>query len=132
MSKFQKRILKAHQPVVNALVVGKGFGYLSDISDLFNSVFVVDNEPPELKARNIIFREGSSPLEPLTDISAAFFDLEHVNTFSNVKNVLSKNRPVIFVEGNDIIDRDTSLEIWKLGYRPLLQQGFFHTWKKIK
>lgn len=132
MNKFQKRILKAHQPVNNALVVGTGFGQLEQISAVFNSVFVIDFEPPSVKCKNIIFREGASPLDPLTDITATFVDLNHINTLEKIKNVLSKHRPAIFIEGNEIINRDLSLEIWNLGYRPLEQQGLFHTWKKIK
>jgi len=131
MKKFQKRVLKTVDNTASALLLGNGFGNLESISDIFDSVFVVDMQEPEIKRKNIIFREDRSRLETLGPITCVFVDLKRLNLLEELIPLLVKVRPTVFIEGNEPLDRSQSTTLFQNGFRPLEQQGFFHTWKKI-
>ena len=71
MSKFQKRLKKLSDKTENCLVVGKGFGHLSDFIEIYKTVFVVDNQRPDIKAKNIVYRDNFDETSHMTDISCS-------------------------------------------------------------
>jgi len=132
MTKFQKRIKKSQNHLLNALVIGGGFQRLEEITNIFDSVFVVAHTPPELKRRNLIFREGKSSLDSLSDITSIFIDKNQINTLNNLVGIMLKHQPLIHIEGNEVIGRDFSGPLYDNGFRAIEQQGFYHTWKRTK
>lgn len=128
MNKFQKRVKKLNKNVDNCLVVGKGFGFLQEISEIYNTMFVIDNFRPELKLKNLVYREDSQDLVYMTDITAIFFDLETTNRLNEFMDLAFKWKSVIVIEGNDPIGRDLSGPLYKTGYQCKDLQGFFHIW----
>jgi hypothetical protein len=132
MSKFRKRIQKAQGTMVNALVIGTGFRRLDELTDIFKTVFVISSTLPEIKRKNLIFREGHNSLDPLSEITSIFIDKNQIHTLENLVPVMLKHHPYIFIEGNEVIGREFSLPLYQNGFRAIEQQGFFHTWKKIK
>ena len=53
MSKFSKKILSAKKEHRNCLVVGNGLGYLDDILESFQTVFIIDSVNINIRKRNI-------------------------------------------------------------------------------
>jgi hypothetical protein len=131
MSKFKKRVFKSGGSPLNALVVGTGFGRLEEITEMFKTVFVIADEYPEIRLKNVIFREDAFRLDLLSDVKSVFIDLDRVDYIENLEVILQRHTPDVFIEGNDVIDRDKSKLLWKIGYRAVDQQGLFHTWKRI-
>lgn len=130
MSKFIKRISKSTKFEGNAVVVGDGFGYLSDILTLFPSVFVVLNDNERIKARNLIYRTDLNNLHLLPSIGVVFVDLKHKNKIDEFENLMVHVRPIFLIEGNEVIGREWTKKFYQLGYRAIDQQGYFHQWKK--
>ncbi len=129
MNKFQKRVKKLCKDPENCLVVGKGFGFLSEISEIYNTVFVIDDERPSLKLKNLVYRENSEDLVHITDISVIFFDLATTNRLNEFMNLAFKWKSVVVIEGNDPIGRDLSGPLYQTGYQCRDLQGHFHIWK---
>ena len=82
MNKFKKRLTKIIGRPQNAVVVGQGFGQLANILETFNTVFIFSWDQPNLRAKNLVFRENFNDLNPLHDISAIFVDLDQSNFFA--------------------------------------------------
>lgn len=132
MSKFTKRISKSVNIEGNALIIGDGFGFLSDILSLFPSVFVVLNESERVKAKNVIYRENIDNLHLLPTINVVFVDLKFKNRLNDFENIMTTVKPIFLIEGNDVIDREWTIKFYQLGYRAVDQQGYFHQWKKTQ
>lgn len=132
MSKFTKRVIKSIKVEGNALVIGDGFGFIHDILDLYQTAFVVLNEEPRLKAKNIVYRDSIDDLQLLPDITVAFIDLKYKDKLNNFENLMIKLKPVLLIEGDEILNVQYTRGIYKLGYRCLSEHGFFHQWKKIQ
>ena len=75
MNKFQKRLSKLSRKHTNALVIGKAFGYLTDVINIYANVFIINENADGLKAKNLIYRENIDRLSNITDIGAIFFYL---------------------------------------------------------
>jgi hypothetical protein len=102
---------------------------MSDILETYKTVFLFADHHPGFKVRNLVYRENFDDIAPLCDITAIILDRDKVYNVANLRPVWSRSRPVIFVEGDEIIDRTTSRVLWDGGYRPVEQHGFCHIWK---
>ena len=131
MSKFKKRVFKSGGNPLNALVVGSGFGRLEEITEMFKTVFVIADEYPNIRMKNVIFREDAFRLDLLSDVKSVFIDLDRVDYIENLEVILQRHTPNVFIEGDEVIDREKSKLLWKIGYRAVDKQGLFHTWKRI-
>lgn len=132
MTKFSKRLTKSTNTEGNVLVVGTGFGYLSDILPLYHSVFVVLNEKPKIKSKNIIYTDSLENLHLLPELNTVFLDLNLKHRLHDFENIMIHCRAMFLVEGNDPLGREWTKSFYKLGYRAVDQQGLFHIWKKIQ
>jgi len=129
MNKIVKRLTKLTGIPNNAVVIGTGFGIMSDILETYKSVFLFSDNPPTFKSRTLIYRENFDDIAPLCDITAIIVDRDKVYSLSHLRPLWSRARPVIFVEGDEIINRTESRILWDGGYRPVEQVGFCHVWK---
>lgn len=132
MSKFAKRVSKTIRVEGNALVVGDGFGFLTEILKLFESVFVVLNDEPRVKSKNIIYRDTLADLHLLPDITVIFVDLKNKHRIDEFEYTMIRSKPIFLIEGNDCLSGEWTKKMYKLGYRAVDQQGYFHQWKKIQ
>lgn len=132
MSKFIKRIKKSLPDTRNAIVIGDAFGYLEDVSEIFNSVFIVYKDEPRLKKRNFIYRDNINGLEHLPEINALFLDLKYKKMIDDLEYIMLMSKPTFIIEGNEPIGREFTKKFYTTGYRAVEQQGFFHVWKKIE
>ena len=132
MAKFAKRLRKLSGYTENALVVGKAFGNLDQLLEIYTNVFVVDEDPPSAKARNLIYKENFNDLNVLTQVGAVFIDLDKIDQLEVLEDFWQRHKSTIFVEGNDCILRHLSKPLFKTGWQCTSLQGIYHVWEKIK
>ena len=132
MAKFAKRLRKLSGYTENALVVGKAFGNLDQLLEIYTNVFVVDEDQPSAKARNLIYKENFNDLNVLTQVGAIFIDLDKIDKLEILEDFWQRHRSTIFVEGNDCILRHLSKPLFKTGWQCTSLQGIYHVWEKIK
>lgn len=129
MAKFEKRLKKISKSVENAIVLGTGLGHLEELLSLYKTVFVIADNPPTIKSKNLVYREDFKELSHLPEISAVFLDLNQVHHLNSVATVMSRYRSVVIIEGNDAIGRDLSKPLYDNGYRCTDLLGLYHVWK---
>lgn len=129
MSKFEKRLRKSSTSVDTAIVIGTAFGHLGEILSIYKTVFVISPSPPDLKSKNLIYRENFNNLEQLGNISTIFVDKSQIHYLSLITPLGSRNRASVLVEGNEPIGRDLSGPLYASGYRCTDLQGLYHVWK---
>lgn len=132
MSKFAKRITKFIKEPESALVLGTGFGMIKELTEIFDTVFVVNTVPPEFKARNLIYRQDFQEIGQIGNPSAILVDLLQLHNLNHCVSLWSRARPFILIEGNDLVDREKTRLLWNFHYRPVEQMGFFHGWKMMQ
>ena len=132
MAKFAKRLRKLSGYTENALVVGKAFGNLDQLLEIYINVFVIDDSPPSAKARNLIYKENFNDLNVLTQVGAIFIDLDKIDQLEILEDFWQRHKSTIFVEGNDCILRHLSKPLFKTGWQCTSLQGIYHVWEQIK
>ena len=132
MTKFAKRLKKLSGYTENALVVGKAFGNLDQLLEIYTNVFVVDEDPPSAKAKNLIYKENFNDLNVLTQVGVIFIDLDKIEKLEILEDFWQRHKSTIFVEGNDCILRHLSKPLFKTGWQCTSLQGIYHVWEKIK
>lgn len=132
MTKFQKRVQKVSRPNESAVVIGSGFGHLTEILEIFNTVFVLGGEKPEIKSKNLVYKESYQNLNNITLISAIFFDLKDIDKLEDFKTFWQRNNSVVIIEGDDPIGREFSKSLYDSQWGCTSLQGFFHVWEQMK
>lgn len=132
MSKITKRLLKHIEISDNALVIENKFGYLEDLAKVFDNVFYVSKFPPDIKAKNLVYRNNFFEISILPCITNVFVDPFNFNKMNDTFPILTKYRPNIIVNSEILIERAISKSVWEIGYRPVEVFNSFQLWKKIK
>jgi hypothetical protein len=132
MNKFQKRLRKLDKNQINAIVIGCAFGNLENILEIYNTVFVIDENLPTVKAKNLVYRENFDNLNAITEVSAIFFDLTRLDRFEMVKDFWQRNNSKVIIEGEEPIGREFSKPLYNTGWGCTSKQGLFHVWEKLK
>jgi Icc-related predicted phosphoesterase len=132
MNKFQKRLCKLDKNQVNAVVIGGAFGNLENILEIYNTVFVIDENFPTVKAKNLVYKENFDHLNAITEASAIFFDLSRLDQFEMVKDFWQRNNSKVIIEGDEPIGREFSKPLYDTGWGCTSKQGVFHVWEKLK
>jgi len=132
MSKFAKKIKKYIGENKNVLVVGRAFGHLESLKDIFNTVFVVNNFEDRLKYKNFVYRENFDSIVDIGNVAVILVDIEQIKSLESMPTYWTKYKPIVLIEGNDPIDRTKSSYLYKYGYRCVEQLGFCHVWKRYE
>ena len=132
MTKFQKRLSKLTKNNTNALVIGTAFGQISEILSMYSTVFVVNENMLELKAKNLIYRQTIDRLSHLVNVGIVFLDIKHIDKLENLQPFWKKNNSLVLIEGNDAISREMSKPLYDSGWRCTSLQGIFHVWEQNK
>ena len=132
MNKFQKRLSKLTKNNTSALVIGTAFGQISEILSMYSTVFVVNENMLELKAKNIIYRQTIDRLSHLVNVGIVFLDIKHIDKLENLQPFWKKNNSLVLIEGNDAISRELSKPLYDSGWRCTSLQGIFHVWEQNK
>jgi hypothetical protein len=132
MSKFQKRLSKLLINCENAVVIGHGFGYLSEIIDMFKTVFVIGEYVPAIKSKKLVYRENFDNLSQISEVSVILFDLAEVSRLEEVSPIWHRTKAVVVIEGNEPIDRTLSTSLYASSYECTGLYKTFHTWELKK
>jgi len=130
MNKFKKRLHKLSKNTNSALVIGTAFGQLEQLLDLYSTIFVVNEDATDLKAKNLIYRQNIERLDNITNVGAVFVDIKHISKLESLQTFWKKNNSLIFIEGGDPLPRDLSTPLYDSGWRCTSLQGAFHVWEK--
>ena len=132
MTKFQKRLSKLTKNNTSALVIGSAFGQISEILSMYSTVFVVNENMLELKAKNLIYRQTIDRLSHLVNVGIVFLDIKHIDKLENLQPFWKRNNSLVLIEGNDAISRELSKPLYDSGWRCTSLQGIFHVWEQNK
>jgi hypothetical protein len=132
MNKFQKRLCKLDKTQINAVVIGTAFGYLETILGIYATVFVIAENVPTVKAKNLVYKENFDNLNAITEVSAIFFDLNQLDQLAMIKDCWQRNKSKIIIEGDDPIGREFSKPLYDTSWGCTSKQGSFHVWEKLK
>jgi ribonucleotide monophosphatase NagD (HAD superfamily) len=132
MNKFQKRLSKLTKNKTSALVIGTAFGQISQILSMYSTVFVVNEDALDLKAKNLIYRETIDRLDYLVNVGIVFLDMKHIDKLENLQTFWKKNNSLVLIEGNDAISRDLSKPLYDSGWHCTSLQGWFHVWEQYR
>ena len=130
MNKIKKRLSKLSKNANSALVIGTAFGHLAQLLDLYATIFVVNEDTDELKAKNLIYRQNIERLDNIVNVGAVFFDIKDIHKLESLQAFWKKNNSLIFIEGGDPLPRDLSKPLYDSGWRCTSLQGEFHVWEK--
>lgn len=132
MTKFQKRISKTSKKIENCLIIGQGFGFLEECLEIFSTVFVVDDQKPAIRVRNLIYRDDKENLSQIYDITHIIFDRNQINDLEKYQHVWQKHKSLVLIEGNEPIGREFSKSLYNSHWQCTSTQDFFHIWEEIK
>jgi len=132
MPKLVKRIRKNFKNPRNVLVLGTGFGFLSEICDHFNNVFIISTLKEPIKRKNLIYRETFDSVELLPDLDVVMIDRNQDCNIDKLKPLLLKYRPILLVEGNIIFDRNEYKFLKNFSFSVTEMFGDYHLWKFVK
>lgn len=130
MDKFKKRIRKLIKHPTNAIVIGKGFGQLNELAEIFSTLFVFSWGEPSLKRKNIVAREDFSDLNQLADVCAIIIDLDQIHHLSSMSTIWQRYKVHVLIEGNTPIERNLSQSLYASHFKCIDQHGFYHVWKQ--
>ena len=132
MSKFKKRITKSmSKPLNDCLVIGQGYGFLKDILEMYNTVFIYGNNEPVPKAKNLILRTSIDVAYNIPNITTIFIDQTHIKYFDQLIPILTSAAPDLYIEGNEVVPKTETTALYKHGYRAVTQLGWCHHWSRI-
>ena len=129
MNKFQNKIAKLSKNYHNVIVAGSAFGSIQDLLEICDTVFVVADKPPSIKAKNLVYRQSFSGSEHLPTIDFLFFDLSTTHLLEQAIPAMGKHRPLVLIEGANVIGRDISGPLYNSHYNAVHQDKHFHVWK---
>ena len=129
MTKFQKRLHKLSTNHAHALVLGSAFGMLDQIVKLYDTVFVISADPPDVKAKNLVYKETFVKLDHIQNIASIFIDQNELCNLDKVEALWKNHNSKIFVEGDTRIDNVIAKPLYDSGWACTSLQGIFHVWE---
>lgn len=129
MGKFSKRIKKISQHVRYGLVIGSGFGNLEDLLESTDTIFIVYPKLPEIKAKNLIYRENLESIHNLYDIDFVLLDADQVNLVRELSPLWKRNRCLLIIEGDPANSSEQVKFLRKERYQVVDYTKKYHIWK---
>jgi hypothetical protein len=132
MSKLVKRIKKNFKNPRNVLVLGTGFGYLSEICEHFGSVFIISTLEEPIKRKNLIYKETFDNIEFLPDLDVIFIDRNQDCNVEKLKPLLLRYRPILLVEGTSLFSKLEYKFLQNFSFSVTEMFNDYHLWKFTK
>ena len=132
MNKFQKRLHKLSRNNTHALVLGSAFGILDQVVEIYDTVFVVSESPPAIKAKNLVYKETFVKLDHIQNIASIFIDHNELHNLDKVEALWKKHNSIIFIEGDVRIDNTIAKPLYDSGWACTSLQGIFHVWEHYR
>lgn len=131
MTTLAKKLSKTGHDLINALIIGRGFGNIEEILEIFQSVFIISSTRPIIRARNLIYYENFEFVSHLTGISFIMFDKSSLVYLNKTLPIWDFCKPLILIEGEEFIERPTADILYQFGYRPWEKNKKYHIWKRL-
>lgn len=132
MAKFSKKLSKIKKHLANCIVLGEGFGHLEDILESFGTVFILGATSLTIRQRNIIYVADVDYVSSLSDIDMVFVDLNRTQDMRFLAPAITRWKPIIFIEGPEIISNEQSESIKSLNYEVVELEKHYQVWKPKK
>jgi hypothetical protein len=128
MSKLVKRIRKYFKNPRNVLIIGTGFGFLNELCDHFDSIFIISTLEEPIRRKNLIYRQSFEGIEFVPDIDVIFIDRNQNLNVENLRPVITRYHPVIFVEGDELFEKAQYKFLKNYGFSVVERRGYYHIW----
>lgn len=132
MTAFAKKVSKAVKRPENCIVIGNAFDHLAELSETFNTVFILSSGIQEFRGKNVVYRENFEDVSVLPPINAVFFNRETLEQLKFVDKVIEKNKSAIFIEGSDHIKEDYHIYMKKKKYKLVEIHKDHQRWERTK
>ena len=76
--------MKLSRNNTHALVLGSAFGILDQVLEIYDTVFVVSELPPAIRAKNLVYKENFVKLDHLQDMSSIFVDIDQLDHLDKI------------------------------------------------
>jgi hypothetical protein len=103
MTKFIKKITKNVKDTHCCVVLGRGYGHFDELTEIFNTVFVLSNGVDEIRKKNIVYRTDFSDTDPLPYIGAVFVDEDQFDNLGTIDSIIRKHKLLIYVGTREFI-----------------------------
>lgn len=129
MTKFVKKITKGDKRHENCLVIGTVWGNLDDVSEVFDTVFMLNDNVQAFKKKNVVYREDFEDISMLPYITSVFIDIDQLDKLIKIENVIKKFKLMVYVNqgyhlaehyhrffnsrGYELIDMNKNYQVWK-------------------
>jgi len=124
--------MKLSRNNTHALVLGSAFGILDQILEIYDTVLVVSAVPPDIKAKNLVYKENFVKLDHLQDMSSIFVDIDQLDHLDKVEVIWRKHNAKLFVEGGVRVENDKVKILYNSGWACTSLQGLFHVWEHYR
>lgn len=101
MASLSKKIRKTIKFPKNAIILGNWFNSIDELSDVFSTLFIV-NEAQPVRKKNIIYRQEIESLTSLPDIDFIFIDRNFFDKIKVLQPIWRKYTPWILSEGVEL------------------------------
>lgn len=129
LNDFTKNLTKWTDGFRNAIVVGSRWGYLKEISETFNTVFLFSFENQNFKEKNVVYRESFANVGELTEVSAVFLELELIDKLRLIKPVWTRDKSLVIIQGSTVVNPVKADDLIKNNYYMAAQHDLYHIWK---
>lgn len=130
MSKFLKRSSHIITKYETAVVLGRNFSYILDLTEWFDTVFVYDIQRSDVKRKNLIPRIGFTDTKTLPGFNLLAVDelcLWEIATFTPLASL---SRAGIILVHNEPIGKKILKHLWQYNYEQVGNYGSANFWKK--
>ena len=103
---------------------------MDEILDLFNTIFIIKDDSPKIRAKNIVYLPNLHELHDTSSVTMSFVDKTKVDDLSILVPLLARGHSMILIEGTEVIGRDKSKLLYTYGFEAVLQSKGFHLWKQ--
>ena len=132
MSKLTKRLTKGIKNLENCAVIGTGFGMMSEISEIFNTVFVLSAPNQNIRGRNIVYRSNFEDLSVLPGIQVIFIDPDQLERILELRTVWTRYRSTLLIGSGEFIDKKYSKILTSHNYEIVELFKEYQVWTQKK
>lgn len=104
--KFSKRLRKSNKHARNILVLGTAFGNIIELTESFDTVFVIADHSQRIQKRNIVYRENFNGIHLLTDVDFIIVDLDQQQHITELTQVWRRSHPAIIIQGPELVAKE--------------------------
>lgn len=129
MAKFSKKLRKIKKHLSNCVVIGTAFENIDELLEVFDTVFILGATTLTVRQKNIIYVKDVAYVSSFFDVDMIFVDQDKLQDMKFLAPLLSKSKPVIFIEGAEIISNEYAQCIKYHNYEVVELEKKYQIWK---